>query len=838
MLLYTDLDNWILTIRRSLSIPDATPDLAVIATYGRNLIQTLPLLNPDEGALRVFNQAPPMNEAAPADQPVNGPAADQPVNGPAADQPVNGPAADQPVNGPVAQQPVNGPAAEQPVNGPVAQQPVNGPVDQQPVNPPAIEQPVNEPVAQQPVNGPAAEQPANPPAVEQPVNGPVDQQPVNPPAIEQPVNGPVAQQPVNPPAVEQPVNGPVAQQLVNGPVAQQPVNGPVAQQPVNGPVDQQPVNPPAVEQPVNGPVAQQPVNPPAVEQPVNGPVAQQPGNPPAVGQPVNGPAAVEQLGNDPAAAGQPGGIPLANAGHADVPQQAGPHQLVANQAAGQDAGGNGHAGNNEDDRAETRVGATIPQDAFSTTNRGVKSVWLGDRQWRLVKTLQQGKERYRCCGCSASLTLKTTDNICMIFRITSPHPDNCSTPPDPARREQTLLRRRVQHQAAEAPVNADVVREIIADHGNVYTNTRDQRNLTTAAYRATNSHSSANALRDFDTDRAGYYEDFVSRVEQLAGTCRGSDDRFLLYRNRTRPMLIFAADRNIVALNQASGMIWDATFTVAPRGWSQLWTGVAEIDGHYIPVYYVLMASKSQEDYEFALLQIRTDLAQRQLFHLVSSFYYITDYEVAMRNALQDVWEIEPDKIQGCYWHLCRSWVRKISETMAQEYRAPERIRSDKSKWLHRLCGLPCLTLDECTRAWQHLQNTAPQSPDVTELIGYLNATYMGPDSTFPPGQWCRAPLADAPQRTSNPAEGFHNFINRPFRRRHPNVDDFCERLCLSQSQSETRLNSVEAGIPAHSRSLEPRRAGHYQAYHRGALSIDLYLERIAQLSGVSARDV
>ncbi|EER14907.1 hypothetical protein Pmar_PMAR022074, partial [Perkinsus marinus ATCC 50983] len=62
------------------------------------------------------------------------------------------------------------------------------------------------------------------------------------------------------------------------------------------------------------------------------------------------------------------------------------------------------------------------------------------------------------------------------------------------------------------------------------------------------------------------------------------------------------------------------------------------------------------------------------------------------------------------------SWVRKIAETMAQEYSAPERVRSDKSKWLHRLCGLPCLTVSKCSHAWQHLQNTAPQSPDVVDL--------------------------------------------------------------------------------------------------------------------------
>lgn len=77
---------------------------------------------------------------------------------------------------------------------------------------------------------------------------------------------------------------------------------------------------------------------------------------------------------------------------------------------------------------------------------------------------------------------------------------------------------------------------------------------------------------------------------------------------------------------------------------------------HYIHVYYVLVASKGS----------RTDVVQRQLLHSVCSFYSITDYEVAMRNALQNVWEAESDKIQGCYWHLCRLWVGKIADITAQ----------------------------------------------------------------------------------------------------------------------------------------------------------------------------
>ncbi|KAF4703089.1 hypothetical protein FOZ62_011699, partial [Perkinsus olseni] len=279
----------------------------------------------------------------------------------------------------------------------------------------------------------------------------------------------------------------------------------------------------------------------------------------------------------------------------------------------------------------------IPEECFSTTDRGNRSVWIGNRQWRRNKVLSETKARYRCSGCTVSLLIEVRDGVSYLARPPRPHQPSCNATPDPAREERTRLRRRVQEEVARGGNRRDLVAEIVADHGNAFLNTNGERNLNAARYRAGNPQ--ADRPRRLDLYRQGYFEDFIRLAEEHAGHCRGTRGtgqqiRFLLYSNAENPMIIWATDRGIAALNRASGLLWDGTFYVAPQGWEQLWTGVAEIDGHYVPTYFVLMQRRTRQEYERALLQIRTELAQRQLFHVVSTLYYITDYESAMRNAL------------------------------------------------------------------------------------------------------------------------------------------------------------------------------------------------------------
>ncbi|EER15965.1 hypothetical protein Pmar_PMAR003424 [Perkinsus marinus ATCC 50983] len=130
------------------------------------------------------------------------------------------------------------------------------------------------------------------------------------------------------------------------------------------------------------------------------------------------------------------------------------------------------------------------------------------------------------------------------------------------------------------------------------------------AYRAARTQGQPAVLSSLDLDRAGYYQDFVSLVQRDVDKCRGNDQRLLLHADAGRPMIIWAADRNLNALNGSSGLIYDATFAVAPKGWQQLWVILIEKQGYYIPAVFILMARKTQEEHERALLKLRDVLTE------------------------------------------------------------------------------------------------------------------------------------------------------------------------------------------------------------------------------------
>ncbi|KAF4646820.1 hypothetical protein FOL46_005112, partial [Perkinsus olseni] len=106
----------------------------------------------------------------------------------------------------------------------------------------------------------------------------------------------------------------------------------------------------------------------------------------------------------------------------------------------------------------------------------------------------------------------------------------------------------------------------------------------------------------------------------------------------------------------AQTLIFDGTFYSAPAGFEQLWTAIAVVDGFYVPTFFVLMKNRQQTEYERALRRIRDELAERRLFGVVSAMNFVTDYEPGMRAAIANAWDVPPNHIRGCLWHLCKAW--------------------------------------------------------------------------------------------------------------------------------------------------------------------------------------
>ncbi|KAF4754317.1 hypothetical protein FOZ62_018026, partial [Perkinsus olseni] len=414
---------------------------------------------------------------------------------------------------------------------------------------------------------------------------------------------------------------------------------------------------------------------------------------------------------------------------------------------------------------------------------------------------------------------------------------NCSKLSNAAAEEQVRLRRRVQAAASQQGSSSTAVREIIGQHGNDFTTVRDERNLHSAYHRANNRANGIERMRNIATDPAGYYEDFSAAIAHFGSSCTRDDRRFLLYSDHNQPMFIWGADRNIESLAQAQTLIFDGTFYSAPAGFEQLWTAIAVVDGFYVPTFFVLMKNRQQTEYERALRRIRDELAERRLFGVVSAMNFVTDYEPGMRAAIANAWDVPPNHIRGCLWHLCKAWVGRIQSTMMAEYRRSPAHREEKGIWLHHICGLPCLPEVTCREAWAELKRIAPDTADIADFVEYMERNYMGANAQYPPSQWCLAPSNDSVvQRTTNPAEGFHSYLRRAFTKAHPRPPEFCKKLKTIQSASETSLNSVDAGIAATSQSLEPKRLVLYQTFMRSDRSsprLMEYLQRVGRLIGI-----
>ncbi|KAF4670107.1 hypothetical protein FOL47_002225 [Perkinsus chesapeaki] len=360
---------------------------------------------------------------------------------------------------------------------------------------------------------------------------------------------------------------------------------------------------------------------------------------------------------------------------------------------------------------------------------------------------------------------------------------------------------------------------------------RNSRNLNATRTRLQRGTKKKITLPEFRVDPKGHYKQFVlSAKEETEFSDLRDEPRFLLYHDTESPMMIWAADRNMELLNKADAVIWDGTFYITPKNFEQVWVGMIAVDGWYIPVFYVLMQKRSQNEYERALIAIQRHFVRLGLLEVVQGLEFITDFEMPMRAALKKVLSLSDSQLLGCLYHLCKSWIRKVQELGLQTTCwTPKPSRGPKGQWLHRLCGLPWMTVEECKTAWGELKQVKPAGEDIDKLISYIDNTYMAADALFPPKEWCRPPSDDpVAQRTSNPLEGHHRDLNAKVTVKHPGVVDFIKLLKYAQSKSRTKMNSVDYGeAPPASRSNESRRLLHYQNWKRtpGGITTFDYLE-------------
>ena len=106
--------------------------------------------------------------------------------------------------------------------------------------------------------------------------------------------------------------------------------------------------------------------------------------------------------------------------------------------------------------------------------------------------------------------------------------------------------------------------------------------------------------------------------------------------------LVFGTNKNLKYLWEASHWFLNGTFKTVPRTFSQLYTVHALINGHTVPLIYILLTDKTQATYTAVLEQLKN------LINELTPETAMVDYEIAMINSLRTVFP--QTQIKCCFF--------------------------------------------------------------------------------------------------------------------------------------------------------------------------------------------
>lgn len=159
----------------------------------------------------------------------------------------------------------------------------------------------------------------------------------------------------------------------------------------------------------------------------------------------------------------------------------------------------------------------------------------------------------------------------------------------------------------------------------------------------------------------------------------------------------------------------DATFRVVPYGdFSQLLVIHASFFEKTIPFIYVLMTRKTEATYTHLFKCIEAEILA------LNAFSFMTDYEVAMRNALGIVYF--DAKLFSCWFHFCQSVKRHGSQI--DGFMLAARSNTKSAKLYYELLCLPLLPPEHIMNVFSGSEKHARQPVRrVPELLRATMAT-------------------------------------------------------------------------------------------------------------------
>lgn len=300
------------------------------------------------------------------------------------------------------------------------------------------------------------------------------------------------------------------------------------------------------------------------------------------------------------------------------------------------------------------------------------------------------------------------------------------------------------------------------------------------------------------------YSDFL-----LCDMNSSTDDRILIFGNRN---LLQGLERSRVWLA-------DGTFKKCPALFFQLYTIHFELSAGINPAsVYCLLPNKTAATYTRMLNAVRS------LVPNATPQVILTDFEKAAMDAFRDAYQTT--EISGCYFHLCQSVLRKVSELgLRPAYDTDDPLRC----FIRCLPALAFVPLEEVVDAFDELQGLMPLDPGLDELVTYFEHTYIrgrrlpgrGENyrpPLFPPVLWNKRDHAlEGIARTTNIVEGWHNSLQSIFLCNHPTMWLFLDGL---KKECSLQTAAYLQGIAG---SQRPPKHGYAQLSLRIQRAIDNY---------------
>ena len=242
---------------------------------------------------------------------------------------------------------------------------------------------------------------------------------------------------------------------------------------------------------------------------------------------------------------------------------------------------------------------------------------------------------------------------------------------------------------------------------------------------------------------------------------------------------------------------FDATFFVTPKPFYQLFTIFGFFGTKSIPIFYVLMGSKRQDEYNAVFSTIK------QHYPYFSLLEAISDFENASKNAFLS--NFPNSNHNGCYFHFKQSVIKYLNtHSLKIEFCSNLQFKC----WANLIMGTVFLPPNKVVETFEKIASFRFSSDNLNnKCVRFI---------TYFRRQWLTNPfkinLFDAKITTNNSAESYHSQLKERIGRRR-NVWDFLNHfngiiqnvkidfermqnnIAISRSRPEVRINIEDLKI-------------------------------------------